>query len=100
QETTSIQILDFGSEYLPLPYAPRSFTAAGEWAYDPNSLMVLSTARANRIDSTRNLTYTVQSVDTTPDSAQFASAGIGNPADADVTKPLPDDFPSSIRGLA
>ncbi len=100
RETTSIQILDFGSEYLPLPYAPRSFTAAGNWAYDPSSLMVLSTARANRIDSTRNLSYSVQSVDVTPDPNQFVNAGVGNPADADVTKPLPADFPDSLRQLA
>jgi transglutaminase-like putative cysteine protease len=100
RQTTSIRILDFGSEYLPLPYAPRSFTAAGPWAYDPNSLMVLSTTRTNRIDSTRNLSYTVQSVDITPDPNQFARAGIGNPADADYTKPLPNDFPQSLRLLA
>ncbi len=100
RHTTSIKILDFGTEYLPLPYAPRSFSADGSWAYDPNSLMVLSTTRVNRIDSTRNLSYTVQSVDVTPDPKQFVNAGVGNPADADVTKPLPRDFPGSLTALA
>ncbi|GAA3628553.1 transglutaminase family protein [Microlunatus ginsengisoli] len=100
RRTTSIQILDFGSEYLPLPYAPRSFTAAGNWAYDPNSLMVLSTTRINRVDATRQLAYSVVSSDVTPSPQDLAGAGVGTPADVDVTKPLPNDFPASIRRLA
>ena len=43
---STIRVLDFRSEYLPLPYAPRSFIAPGEWAYDPNSLVVLAGAVA------------------------------------------------------
>ncbi|HET9647167.1 MAG TPA: DUF3488 and transglutaminase-like domain-containing protein [Microlunatus sp.] len=100
RRTTRIQILDFGSEYLPLPYAPRSITADGQWAYDPNSLMVLSTDRVNRVDSTRQLSYSVVSADVAPSPQQLAGAGVGNPADVDVTKPLPSDFPDSLRQLA
>jgi transglutaminase-like putative cysteine protease len=100
RRTTTIRILDFGSEYLPLPYAPRSFSARGEWAYDPNSLMVLATSRVNRVDATRNLSYTVESADVSPTPEELAAAGVGNPADVDVTKPLPPDFPDSLKKLA
>jgi transglutaminase-like putative cysteine protease len=100
RKTTRIRILDFGSEYLPLPYAPRSFSARGEWAYDPNSLMVLATTRVNRVDATRDLSYTVESADVSPTPEDLASAGVGNPADVDVTKPLPPDFPDTLKRLA
>ena len=100
RRTTQIQILDFGTEYLPLPYAPRSFSASGNWGYDPTSLMVLTTNRVNRLDATRQLSYSVVSADVTPTAEQLAEAGAGNPADADVTKPLPADFPADLRKLA
>ena len=60
---TQISVLDFGSEYLPLPYAPRSVSVAVDWAYDPNSLIMLSSARGDRDGAIRNLSYTVESVD-------------------------------------
>jgi transglutaminase-like putative cysteine protease len=100
RRTTTINILDFGSEYLPLPYAPRSFSARGEWAYDPNSLMVLTTSRINRVEATRDLRYTVESADVSPSPEDLAAAGAGNPADVDVTKPLPPEFPETLRRLA
>ncbi len=78
---STIRVLDFRSEYLPLPYAPRSFTAPGEWAYDPNSLVVLAGAGGGRTNAIRNLTYSVQSVDIAPDPADLTNALAGNPAD-------------------
>src|SRR5215216_1436898 len=31
---TTIKVLDFASQYLPLPYAPRAFDAPGDWRFD------------------------------------------------------------------
>src|SRR5699024_1030524 len=60
--TTQIEVADFRSEYLPLPYAPTSFDAEGDWAYDPISLVVLATG-TDRADALRHLSYTAESVD-------------------------------------
>lgn len=98
--TTTIEVLDFGSDYLPLPYAPRSFTAPGEWAYDPNSLIVLSNgSRFTRNDAIRNLTYEVESVDIAPNADRFSAVGAGTPSDGTVTDVIPADLPQSIRTL-
>ena len=92
-------MLDFRSEYLPLPYAPRSFTAPGEWAYDPNSLVVLAGAGRGRTNAIRNLTYSVQSVDIAPDPADLTTALAGTPADVGITNVIPPGFPESITAL-
>ena len=96
---TSIRVLDFGSEYLPLPYAPRVIEAPGDWAYDANSLVVLAGSRRDRNDAIRNLTYTTESVDIAPSGSDLAGAVPGTPADATVTRELPEDLPESLREL-
>lgn len=96
---TEIEIRDFRSEYLPLPYAPTSFNAPGEWAWDRESLMVLSTA-ANRTDATEGLSYTVDSVDIRPDGAGLSQAAAGHPPDSQLTAPMPADIPNDIVDLA
>ncbi|WP_026927343.1 transglutaminaseTgpA domain-containing protein [Granulicoccus phenolivorans] len=96
---TQVEIKDFRSEYLPLPYAPTSFNAPGQWAWDRESLMVLSTA-SNRQDATRNLSYSVDSVDIRPDGAGLSQAAAGHPPDAQLTAPMPADIPNDIVDLA
>lgn len=96
---TEISVLDFGSEYLPLPYAPRSVSVAGDWAYDPNSLIMLSSSRSSRDDAIRNLTYDVQSVDLEPDAAALSRAVAGTPADSSITGVLPADLPDDLEEL-
>lgn len=98
--TTTIQVDDFGSEYLPAPYAPTSFDAAGRWGFDPDSLVILSTDRHDSDDAIRNLRYTVHSVDVTPTLAQLEKVKAGDPPDAKVTAEVPKDLPQSIRQLA
>ncbi|WP_157594032.1 hypothetical protein [Acidipropionibacterium acidipropionici] len=46
----NVQIGDFGSEYLPAPYAPLT-APQGDWAWDPTNLTVISTAN-DRTDAT------------------------------------------------
>ncbi len=95
----SVAMGDFGTEYLPAPYAPRSFDAEGEWAWDPESLMILSSRRDNRSDAVRNLNYSVTSQITTPEPAAFTSAEPGTPPNDDVTSKVPADVPDAILRL-
>ena len=95
---TTIRVLDFGSQYLPLPYAPRSFDASGDWRFDANSLVVVSAGR--RPQELRRLIYTVESVDVIPDGTALAAARVGTPADEAVTGSIPRDLPDSLTNLA
>jgi transglutaminase-like putative cysteine protease len=95
---TTIKVLDFSSQYLPLPYAPRAFDAPGEWRYDANSLVVMD-AR-DRSQGLRRLSYTVESVDIKPDLGDLSKATAGTPADAAITAVVPPDLPDSLIQLA
>ena len=98
ETTTTIRIGNFGSQYLPSPYAPRRFNAPGQWSFDPVTMMILST-EGNNIDATRGLEYSVTSVVTDPDPGTFNAAQPGNPPDDGLTRELPDDVPQEIIDL-
>ena len=98
ESTTTIRIGEFGSQYLPAPYAPREFNAPGQWAFDPVTMMILST-EGNNPDATRGLEYTVKSVITDPDPSAFNDATVGSPPDGGLTRELPDDVPQEIIDL-
>lgn len=96
--STQIQISDFRSEYLPLPFAPDSFEASGDWAFDRDSLVVLATG-GNRAEATRNLNYSVRSTDIEPDGRGLSNAQVSNPPDSPYTVPVPQDVPNDILNL-
>ena len=99
--TTHVTIDNLDSEYLPVPYSPVSFSAPGAWAYDPTSLMVLSTKASGRLQATRNLSYTVTSAIEEPTPTQFAQATAGvPPRDAQILSNVPADVPQVIIDLA
>ena len=98
RRSTTITVLDFSSQYLPLPYAPRTFNAPGDWRFDSNSLVVVNAN--NRAQDLRRLSYTVQSVDIKPDDNELNNAVAGTPADAAVTAVTPSDLPDSLVQLA
>jgi transglutaminase-like putative cysteine protease len=98
RRTTTITVLDFSSQYLPLPYAPRTFDAQGDWRFDSNSLIVVNAK--NRAQDLRRLSYTVESVDIKPDNKDLNSAVAGTPADAAVTSVIPSDLPDPLIQLA
>ena len=81
--TTRITSVDFSSQYLPAPYAARSFTAAGDWSYNSESLTIVNSE--NRADVLTNLSYEVRSWDIAPTAAELARSGAGSPSDGDVT---------------
>ena len=58
--TPTIKVLDFGSEYLPLPYAPRDVTVAGNWALRPELAGHAVDGAGRPGDAIRNLTYSVR----------------------------------------
>ena len=95
---TQVKIGDFRSEYLPLPYAPKRFDAAGQWAYGTDSLVVVATGQ-DRTAATRNLSYDVTSIDPTPDGATLSTAMAGQPSDANLTATVPQDMPQEIVDL-
>ena len=99
RRNTEISVLDFGSEYLPLPYAPRTVSVAGDWAYDPNSLIMLSSERGDRDDAIRNLSYSVESVDVDPNAEALSRAVAGTPADGSITAEQPADLPEDLKEL-
>jgi transglutaminase-like putative cysteine protease len=90
--------LDFSSQYLPLPYAPRAYEAEGDWRFDANSLTVVNAGR--RAQDLRRLTYSVESVNIEPDSSELNDAVAGTPADAAVTAVIPPDLPDPLVQLA
>ncbi|MGA4507109.1 transglutaminaseTgpA domain-containing protein [Propionibacteriaceae bacterium G1746] len=98
ETTTNIEVGDFGSQYLPSPYAPRRHDAPGQWAYDPVTMMILST-EGNNPDATRNISYSVTSVVTDPNPSTFNNAQPGNPPDDGLTKQVPADVPQEIVDL-
>jgi transglutaminase-like putative cysteine protease len=98
ERTTRISVRDFRSQYLPMPYAPRSFDAAGDWRYDANSLTVVN--GENQAESLANLSYTVRSVDVAPDGDALDSAVAGTPLDTAVTSPVPSDLPADLVQLS
>lgn len=98
--TTTVSVRDFATEYLPAPYAPQSFSADGEWSYDPASLTVLSMA-PNRNAATQGLNYSVTSAQVDPDPAAFAEVGAAIPSlDGERVSAVPPDVPEPIIALA
>ena len=71
---TDIRVFDFGSQYLPLPYAPRIFEAEGDWRFDPNSMVVVN--GKDRPQDLRQLSYSVESVDIDPDPDELSDAAV------------------------
>ncbi len=98
---TSITITDgFESEYLPAPYAPRTFKADGAWGFDPGALSILAMGSEDvRRRQVAGLSYSVESVDIAPTSEQLSLAAAGTPQDTAITTAVPDDLPQSLRDL-
>lgn len=98
---TAISVVDgFESEYLPAPYAPRSFEAEGDWGFDPGALSILAMGSEDiRRRQVAGLSYSVESVDIEPTSEQLSLAAAGTPQDSAVTTEVPEDLPESLRDL-
>ena len=91
ERTTRITSVDFSSQYLPAPYAARTFSAEGDWSFNSESLTIVNSD--NSAEQLKNLSYEVRSWDIAPDARALARAAAGSPADGDVTSEVPADLP-------
>lgn len=94
-----VQVLDFGSEWLPVPWVPRAIEAEGEWRYDPRSLSVVAVGEDRKL-ATRFLEYSVTSWDLQPGPDEVAAAAAGDPGDAGLTLELPSSLDPEVVDLA
>ncbi|WP_147675113.1 transglutaminase family protein [Nigerium massiliense] len=97
---TTVTIQGLESEYLPLPYAPRSYRAGEDWGYLEDSLTVLALSGPERQSATAGLTYEATSVDVRPSDADLAAVPAGaRPPEGDLTSEVPGDVPAPIVEL-
>lgn len=94
-----VEVDDFGSEWLPVPWVPRSFEAEGEWRHDPATGAIVAVG-ANRALATRFLEYAVDARLLQPDRETIADAAAGDPGDAGLSLELPDDLDPEVVALA
>lgn len=97
--SAEISVQDLGGEYLPVPYAPQSYTAEGRWRYDPQTLTILSTEDKDRADAIRNKSYQVNAVLNDPVAENFTLAKPGVPSDVKVTAAVPENVPKPIMDI-
>ncbi len=100
RRTTQVEVGAFRSEWLPVPYAPLSFDAPGDWGFALDTLDVMAMAGPERGSATEGISYTVTSLDVRPDADAIARAGAGGGPDRDLTTHLPDEVSRRVRDLA
>lgn len=97
--TAQVQIQNLDSEYLPVPYAPRSFDAPGEWRFDPVSLSIIAIGE-DREQATRGISYQVTATTQGPDPDVLANSPAGNPPEGSMVTDLPANVPDQIVQLS
>ena len=100
QRKTSVEILDFDSEWLPVPYAPVTVRAPGTWGHASETLDVMAMARPDRKTATRGISYEVTSLDVRPTRDQIAGADSNLLTGRDDVTSVPPQLPARIRTLA
>jgi transglutaminase-like putative cysteine protease len=94
--TTLVTVGDIRSEWLPLPYAPRSVTGlVGRWTWDPESLAVRSDG-----SSVRGQEYEAVSLAIAPTIEQLVAAPPEVPAGFERYVELPTDLPQLVAETA
>ena len=99
RHVTEIQVGNFGSEWLPLPWAPIRAEVEGDWRHDPATLAVIALG-ANRKLATLNLAYRAESQESVPGPAELASATAGRPSDEGITLAIPNGMSQQVATLA
>ncbi len=98
--TTNVEVGDFSSEWLPVPYAPTAFDAPGDWGFALDTLDVMAMAGPGRGRATEGISYEVRSLDVRPDAEAIARAEADGGPGRELTTSLPVELPSRIRELA
>ena len=96
---TEVEVGDFGSEWLPAPWAPTEIEVTGQWRHDPATLAVVSLGPNRRL-ATLNLSYRTTSMDVEPTRGELVGATAGLPDDDGTTLELPPQWPGSLSRLA
>ena len=94
-----IEVDDFGSEWLPVPWVPEAIAAPGEWRHDPSTGAIVAIGE-NRAVATRFLDYRVDARLLQPGQPQLAAAEAGDPGDDGLTLALPDELDPRVLELA
>ncbi|MEP6480938.1 MAG: transglutaminaseTgpA domain-containing protein [Rhodoglobus sp.] len=95
-ETTNVTVANILSQWLPVPYAPRTVTGLkGVWAWDADALSI-RTEQANA----RNQDYTVTSATAAPTAEQLTAAGTTVDPGLDRYLVVPDDLPAVVATTA
>ena len=94
-----VEVGDFGSEWLPVPWMPQSIDADGDWRHDPATGAIVAVGD-NRSLATRRLTYRVDSRLMQPGQPAIAAAEAGDPGDGGLTLALPDELDPQLIDLA
>lgn len=90
--------MDFGSEYLPAPFAVDNFSADGQWAFDRDTMSVIATGE-ERTDQTRELDYSVVSVVPDPEHQTMEQAMAGTDPAGPETLEVPDGLAPGVDEL-
>ena len=94
-----VEVGDFGSEWLPVPWVPQAVEAAGEWRHDPVTGAIVAVG-ANRTIATRYLDYLVDARLMQPGQPEIVGAEAGDPGDGGLTLGLPDELDPEVVALA
>lgn len=95
--TVDVTVNGFSSQYLPAPYGPIDADVDQTWAWDPDSLTIVSTS-ADRDHATDDMQYSISAQEPDPDPATFDEAKAGIP-DGTVYTDVPDAAPTDIKEL-
>ncbi len=91
---SQVQVGNLKETYLPMPYPATKVEAPGTWLYDAETLNVIGDGR-----DTKNLDYSVQSLDVEPTVDQLDNAGLAGTNLASYTA-LPEKMPALITETA
>ncbi|MCW5950812.1 MAG: hypothetical protein KIT69_00895 [Propionibacteriaceae bacterium] len=94
-----VEVGDFGSEWLPVPWVPQGVEAPGEWRHDPATGAIVAVG-ANRTIATRFLDYLVDARLMQPGQPEIVGAEAGDPGDGGLTLGLPDELDPEVIALA
>jgi transglutaminase-like putative cysteine protease len=95
----AVEVDDFGSEWLPVPWMPQAVEAAGDWRHDPATGAIVAVG-PNRNVATRFLDYLVDARLMQPGQPEIAGAEAGDPGDGGLTLALPEELDPEVLALA
>ena len=95
--TVDVSITKFSSQYLPAPYGPIAADVDQTWAWDPQSLAIVSTS-ADHDHAAADMQYSISAQEPDPDPVTFDTAKVSTPGNAVYTE-VPANVSSDIREL-